>query len=432
MKKFLIPLIIIVIIGAIVVALFFFKDAPVGQGGKTIGSFFPFGSGGSSFDDDTLFPPTNEPVDTDTTLPGDNTIVFLHQMHSEPVAGIATFENETGQVKARFMERAVGHIYESDMLGIEKERISNETFAGIYNAVWSAGGEGVAFMQIAGDTITTFTAKLNGENATSTEGLFEEGSYLPESIVGASSFGSEIFYLYPASGGVVGTVANFNGDGKNQVFDSLLTEWLSDWVNKNTILLTTKPSVGIPGYTYTLNVGSEQTTKVLGGISGLTANMSPDEKSVVYTEGTSIELTTFLYNTETAETSPFPANTLPEKCVWSKEETTIIYCAVPNVIPRGEYPDDWYKGLISFSDNIWKIDTEINTVEVLSTPEVEVREQIDAIKLALSPSEDYLVFINKKDSTLWSLQLVAPTQPEEAFMLDDIDFEESLDLEVSS
>jgi len=435
MKKLLIPVIIVAVIGAIITVLFFFKDAPVGQGDRTIGSFFPFGNGGNSLngDSDTIFPPTGDTGDTDEDYDGG--FVFLRQLHDSPVTGIVVFndDQEDGFVPlVRFMESSVGHIYETYALVLEKRRISNETFTGIYNALWSADGEGVAFMQVDDGSVTTFTAELSGDSATSSDGLFEEGSYLPEDIVSASSFGNELFYLYPASGGIVGTVASFNGGGKDQVFDSLLTEWLASWANKNTILLTTKPSAGIPGYAYTLNVGSEQTTQILDNIPGLTASMSPNEKYIIYSEGTSRGLTTFLYNTDTGEISSLPSNTLPEKCVWSVNEVSSIYCAVPNLLPQAAYPDSWYKGLISFSDSIWKIDVETSVVQVISTPEIEVGVQMDAIKLMLSPNEDYLVFINKKDSTPWSLQLIAPTPPEEEFILDDIDFEEDLDLEVSS
>ena len=48
--------------------------------------------------------------------------------------------------------------------------------------------------------------------------------------------------------------------------------------------------------------------------------------------------------------------TLPEKCVWSKADASIFYCAVPENIPADNiYPDVWYQGLMSFSDAIWKV-----------------------------------------------------------------------------
>ncbi len=312
----------------------------------------------------------------------------------------------------RFMERSLGNIYESNMSGVEKNRISNETFPAIYNAIWNSTGDGIAFTQLADDKITTFTANLNDNTGTSTNSLFSEGSYLPEQIISSASFGDKIFYIYPTDSGSVGTIANFNGGSKNIIFDSQLTEWLASWVNKNTILLTTKPSAEIPGYAYILDIAKKKTTKVVGNIKGLTTLMSPDKKLVVYTEASSGGIGTLLYNTDTSEAFPLALNTFPEKCVWSTKSSSTLYCSSPNIIPRGTYPDDWYKGVVSFSDSIWEINTSANTANILSVLSIDAGEDIDAVKLALSPNEDYLVFINKKDSTLWSLRLIEPELPD--------------------
>ena len=42
---------------------------------------------------------------------------------------------------------------------------------------------------------------------------------------------------------------------------------------------------------------------------------------------------------------------------------------------------------------------------MLIDPTVEAGQAIDGIKLSLDDKENYLIFINKKDSSLWSLEL---------------------------
>jgi hypothetical protein len=98
-------------------------------------------------------------------------------------------------------------------------------------------------------------------------------------------------------------------------------------------------------------------------------------------------------------------STLPEKCVWSKNKTDTVYCAVPEFIPENNSLDSWYKGLVSFSDEIWKIDTETGMGEMVRKLNDAVPGGIDATYLMLSPKEDYLIFTNKKDYHLWSLHL---------------------------
>ena len=94
----------------------------------------------------------------------------------------------------------------------------------------------------------------------------------------------------------------------------------------------------------------------------------------------------------------------PDKCVWSKTNTA-IYCSVPGVIPAGNYPDSWYQGEVSFNDSIWKIDTKTSAFNLLISPSESLGENIDGINLFLDDKEGNLFFVNKKDSTLWALDL---------------------------
>ena len=79
---------------------------------------------------------------------------------------------------------------------------------------------------------------------------------------------------------------------------------------------------------------------------------------------------------------------------------------MPKFINAGLYPDIWYQGEVSFSDQFWKIDIQTGNATLLLDPlTVPGGEEIDGIKLALDKDEDYLFFVNKKDSFLWKLEL---------------------------
>ena len=83
----------------------------------------------------------------------------------------------------------------------------------------------------------------------------------------------------------------------------------------------------------------------------------------------------------------------------------MIYCGIPVEIPSAVYPDTWYQGLVSFSDNLWSIDTADGTTDLLVQLPGEAKQTIDVIEPKLSPSENLLIFINKNDLTLWSFEL---------------------------
>jgi hypothetical protein len=199
---------------------------------------------------------------------------------------------------------------------------------------------------------------------------------------------------------MIGTVFNLSDSKKAQVFDSLFTEWLPFWPNSKTITLTTKASGSVPGYMYALNLDNKALTKVLGGIGGLTTLMSPSGKLVLYGDST---LGLYVYHMDTKNSERLGVRTLPEKCVWNKTSDG-VYCAVPGVVAGATYPDSWYRGEVSFSDQIWKINIQNGTASIISDP-ADIGENIDGIKLGLDRDENYLFFVNKKDSFLWELGL---------------------------
>jgi len=58
-------------------------------------------------------------------------------------------------------------------------------------------------------------------------------------------------------------------------------------------------------------------------------------------------------------------STIAEKCVWGTTSKTTLYCAIPNSIRAGSYPDNWYQEVIGFSDSLYKIDVVKGTVTKL-------------------------------------------------------------------
>ncbi len=111
----------------------------------------------------------------------------------------------------------------------------------------------------------------------------------------------------------------------------------------------------------------------------------------------------WLLNTKNHETKDLNSYGLPEKCVWANNSNVYIYCAVPNTITGTKYPDSWYQGLVSFTDYFIKINTQTLESETLTNSANEI--PVDATHLFLNKKGTKLFFINKKDSTLWSLIL---------------------------
>ena len=311
----------------------------------------------------------------------------------------------------RYVAKETGFIYQSAVDKILERKFTNTTIPRVYEASF-ADKENTVIMRYLkkdGKTIETFTGELPKEvlGADTAEENEITGSFLPENItdMSVSSDTSEIFYLFNFKDGVAGTTAFALGSNKTQVFDSKFTEWLSQWPNSNMITVTTKPASFVSGYMYAIDPNKKDLKKILGGINGLTTLTSPDGNNVLYSNN---NLNMSIYNKQTGEYKQLGVRTLSEKCVWGRA-SDVVYCAVPKYINGSLYPDTWYQGEVSFSDDIWKIyTTDGNGSKILDpliSGEGTSTEEIDGIKLMLDQTENYLFFVNKKDSYLWELRL---------------------------
>ncbi len=449
-RNFILLIIVLVIAVIAVYGFLYFKNN--NTGGEDTGTGINFLSQFNPFNSK---PPTkpNTPGGTDipNTEPGtnntetENSIAKLKKVSSISVAGFGLFMKErlkevpvpippattvdgtpaTPPAKTntkptppptelalaiRYVDRATGNIFQTFADKIEERKFSQTVIPKVYDAYFGKNAESVVMRHLKTNerTIETFLGTLPkeklGEDIESNE---IKGTFLNDNIkdISISPDATKMFYLFnsvAASGeSAIGTILNFADSKKIQIFSSPFTEWLSLWATPKTITLTTKPAGVVAGYMYTIDVDKKNLVKMLGGINGLTTSTSPNGKLVLYANN---NLSLSLYHTDTKISEAVEINTLPEKCVWNKT-SEFVYCAVPQDPTAGSYPDDWYKGEVTFSDQIWRINVQDGTANILADLSAAAGEDIDGIKLAVDSGENYLFFVNKKDSILWELAL---------------------------
>ena len=409
-KIILIIFVFILITGGILGVYFFYLEDSERSEFDEFKNLFPFGQSGDSdlLRDGDGFD-REEVIDTDLSgLP----VPELRQVSVNPVAGAIVYGEDEEII--RYIERGTGHIFETRTNSLKTTRLSNTTIPKIQKALWTPDGNTTVIQYIDEDNerIETFAITLieneDGE-------ITLDGDFLPRNITSLSVAPEEnlLFYTVDGTEGSIGVTSDTKGENRDQVLASPITEWLSDWPESDTVTLTTKPSALAAGLVLHINTRSEESEKILGGILGLTVLTSPDTKKVILSESSDGQIFLYTYNIKSQERKTLPVQTLPEKCAWSKKEKEATFCAVPQVIPQGDYPDIWYQGLISFSDDIWKINSEDRIAELVAIPDQLAGVEIDTTSPILSPSEEYIIFTNKKDSTLWSLRLKESTESSE-------------------
>ena len=415
--------IVIGIIFVIVIGVFLFlyftqdkKANTISDIATSIRDFFPFGKG-------TVATPKTNVVETN---PNQNTVPTetnttpprLREIYPLPVAGSEIFTVGSSTF-VRFLEKSTGNVYESKTDKNTVERISNTTIPKVAEAVF-VKKDTVLLRYLKDDSdlietvfgsFATTTATTAGATTTREVGTLAElvSTYLTPNINGlaVSDKKDKLFYMTELDSGARGVISNPDGSKGATVFDSPIREWVVQWPKTDTITLNTKASAQLPGYLYFLNTVTGKQKLVLGGWLGLTTLANTNVTKVLYSfNDTAGKMYLQTYKIASDTFSPtLSTPTLAEKCVWSKKNIDIVYCAIPKSLKGGTYPDDWYKGLVSFEDNLWKIDTVTGTTEqILNIFEVAGKD-IDAVNLSIDAEEKFLVFMNKKNFSLWSYAL---------------------------
>ncbi len=427
MKKstiFIIILILIAIIAGGVYYWMFFRDVrtPIENTDTTTRpAFTPLNTSNAPSNNTTQatssISTTNQPVDysqTGISMPK------LRQLSPDPVSGMSA---STTKVKSnpsstttievtlvRFMDRGTGHVYQANNLTMDIEKLSNTTLPKIYEAYWNRNLTALVlrYLKDSTDTVTNFYAELKkvpDSIASSTTPFEIKGKFLSniESLV-VSPTGDRVFTWNIENGKGVGYVSLFDEKTRTKITDSPLTQVNLDWPETNTVTITTSGLSTTNGYSYSINTKSGEMKKVIGSIRGLSSKMSSDAKNIIYSIGGN-DMETRVLNLSTGTSTEVIFKTLADKCVWSKIRKNEVYCAVPTEIPDASYPEDWYKGSVSFVDQIWVLDITNGEVHLLANPLNLSKVLIDAVDLTLDTKENYLYFINKNDLSLWVLDL---------------------------
>ena len=310
----------------------------------------------------------------------------LRQLTTRPVAG-AVFVG----VEIMYVEQGTGHIYTINLDTGEEKLINGTTIQRSAEAVFSSDGTYVA--------ITSYNTSGNSvvvEKATM-EGGEGEGFALPS---GASevAFGTDlktVLYLLKAEDGATGYSYNIPKGIHTTLFSIPLRDVRILW-GTPTYVYTTPTATAI-GFIYKIEGNS--LAYVTGGGYGLmgirfvdsivTTKIADEsvQSSIILTKGTGLT---------------FSRPLITEKCV---VHIKTLFCAIPdtNLNPRF-FPDDWYKGTVSYSDSFWRIN-ESGDGEVLVSFFLESGREVDVSKIGIDDAGKRIYFINKNDNTLWMFDM---------------------------
>ncbi len=216
---------------------------------------------------------------------------------------------------------------------------------------------------------------------------------------------NKLAYHYQETGGGINNIslADPNGANASTVINTRLQETRIVWITQNEVALSTAPSGLAPNLLWVLNVGSQKLSTALTDVYGLTTLWSPSGDRFLFSQtsqkGKALSLS--VADKKSISVKKLDITTLPEKCVFAKDQKSAV-CAAPVIMPDIVWPDDYYKNLYAAQEQLWRINLESGKKEKLyEFPSAE----FDATNLLLSPQEDLLVFLNKKDGFLYGVRI---------------------------
>ena len=416
-------MIVLAIAGGVYWYLFFYGPGngevipPTSNG--TSGGFIPLNAPtGQSLSSTTLDTQT-DPDSTVTTNPigtEQTSVPTLRLLSSTPVGGYGASTTASTTI-IRWIDRGRGNILEATTDSTEIITLSNTLLPRVYDSIWDKNLTSIigSILPSNTDISTTVYAKLNKQTATttatSTENItpyFLRGKNLPDNMLGfaVSPKGDKIIMIIKENNQSVGYIANFDGTAVTKIFTNPITQLVVEWPEESTIAITTKASAKISGYLYFINPKTGTWKKVLGPIIGMSTKVSHDAKKIlVSATSKNGQVTTSIYNIGTTTPTDTTLRTLAEKCTWGKFYKELIYCATPSIPTTATYPDDWYKGIITTYDKIWQLNSNNGDIRLVSSLINQSDRSINVFNMNTDPKDDYLLFMNKDDLSLWSLDL---------------------------
>jgi hypothetical protein len=328
----------------------------------------------------------------------------LWKVSSNPVSGAMILDNGSTTL-IRFIEKSTGNMYEVNTLSKSVSRLTNSTITKIDEVVWGNTGNFLVARRVENGAIESLYGTVSVSAASSSDGFakLSTTNLLPNisNFVFSPNY-SSTFYTVETDSGISAFIAGKSAGNPVSVWRFATREWIASWPNENTVALNTKPGFGIQGHLFFLDTKNFSFNKVLSRLA-LTSTVSSDTNQILYSESKEGGFALRLLNTKDSTDLEILPYTLSDKCTWGKTNT--FYCGSPKIVPSGEYPDVWYQGLVSFSDNIWFYNTQTGETSLLSDLSLESGEEIDASNLQTNVRETLLIFTNKKDYSLWALKL---------------------------
>ncbi|MCD5381622.1 MAG: hypothetical protein LR008_03545 [Candidatus Pacebacteria bacterium] len=301
--------------------------------------------------------------------------------------------DKDSSAKVFYVEAGTGHIFSIDLVSGEESRVSKTTIPHSKKAAITPDGTYVLMQSKQGPRSYVVIAQLS---STTDEMIL--GDNIENIIDFTETVDNTFLYTIQNTDSVTVNEHNPETSDTETLFTIPFRAVSIDWGSSAsaTHLFYPKTSSRLDGFLYQAKEGKVERLPIDG--YGLSA--SGNGSFITYSKQTSQQYESFIYNQGLRESNSFGLDMIPEKCVFSDTSSSSV-CAISLENLGADSPDSWYRGEVSYSDDLWEINNEIFSATLLVDTLFESGRELDIVNLSLGDQDESVYFINKNDSTLW-------------------------------
>jgi hypothetical protein len=215
-----------------------------------------------------------------------------------------------------------------------------------------------------------------------------------------------VAYLSPSNTGseTLMTIDAGTANAKPAVISTLTMEdMLLQWPNKNTMIVSDRPSAYIAGSIWLFNVSSKTLSPMVYENRGAESLWNTFGSALIFSAGSGNAGGQLTFQSATGTQKTLSFGTLPSKCTFGS--SVIIYCAVPhnqNMFSLARLPDEYDQDIYFTNDDFYRVDASIGSLsEIFSSSAVP--QNLDATRVKIF--NNILFFINRYDQKIYALAL---------------------------